>query len=360
MRSIINILLLTFILLILQLHTQSQLLSYPKILKQHKTFNKKNSIKIVNNVADSGDGSLRQTILDAVKGDTIIFDPTIFHPDSPSTIALTSGPLPEIIQGNLTIDASNAGVVVDGSALENSMGFTIASDSNSIRGLLIQHFSLDGIRIGEFNNPSFNCIGGNRKKGVGPNGEGNTIIGCGASGIAIYGSDVINNLIIGNYVGIDTTGKATIPNGRGINIRAPYNIVGSIIPGERNIVSGNRDAGILIETIFGYSNVIIGNYIGIDATGTDSVGNGTGIMISGAKYNTIGGDIPEYRNIISGNRVRGIEIRDIHSDSNAVTGNYIGTDATGTIALPNNGAGVVISEEQNIILLVGTSQNIVI
>jgi len=69
---------------------------------------------VVTSTADSGPGTLRQALLDAQSGDTITFDPAVFTPTSPVTITFTSG-LPDISQGDLTIDASNAGVILDGS-----------------------------------------------------------------------------------------------------------------------------------------------------------------------------------------------------------------------------------------------------
>src|SRR3990170_4173880 len=68
------------------------------------------STLLVTNPADSGPGTLRQALLDAQPSDTITFDPAVFPPDAPVTIALSAG-LPELDQGNLTIDASNAGVI---------------------------------------------------------------------------------------------------------------------------------------------------------------------------------------------------------------------------------------------------------
>jgi hypothetical protein len=68
---------------------------------------------IVTSPADTGPGTLRQAMLDAQNGETITFDAIVFPSDAPVTIFITSG-LPEIMQGNVTIDASNAGVILDG------------------------------------------------------------------------------------------------------------------------------------------------------------------------------------------------------------------------------------------------------
>ena len=94
---------------------------------------------VVTSIEKSGAGTLRQALLDAQNGDTITFDPSVFPPDKPDTIAVASK-LPELLQGNLTIDASDAGVVIDGSGLttpEFVHGLSIPSDSNTISPALV-------------------------------------------------------------------------------------------------------------------------------------------------------------------------------------------------------------------------------
>ena len=45
---------------------------------------------VVTSAADSGPGTLRQALLDAENGDTIIFDATVFPPTNPTTIYVVS------------------------------------------------------------------------------------------------------------------------------------------------------------------------------------------------------------------------------------------------------------------------------
>ena len=66
---------------------------------------------VVTSTADDGPGTLRQALVDAQRGDTITFDPVIFPPGAPATIYPTSS-LPPVIQGDLTIDGSSAGVIL--------------------------------------------------------------------------------------------------------------------------------------------------------------------------------------------------------------------------------------------------------
>ncbi len=107
----------------------------------------------------------------------------------------------------------------------------------------------------------------------------------------------------------------------------------------RGLAINRFDAnGILLLT--SDNNAIEGNFIGTDVTGTAARQNrSSGIVIQDGIKNTIGGSTPATRNLISGN-VAGVGIGGIFSTSNQVLGNYIGTDATGGAALPNVLAGV--------------------
>ncbi|MFH2140932.1 MAG: fibronectin type III domain-containing protein, partial [Bacteroidota bacterium] len=305
------------------------------------------TIIVVTSSADIGPGTLRQALLDAVNGAFITFDTGVFPPSNPSTISLTSGGLPSITQGSITIDASNAGVILDGSMLGTANGFHINSDSNSIKGLQIQYFTGSGVHIGGNNSPNYNIIGGDRTIGTGRNGGGNTINYC-TTGISIYDSTSTNNKIIGNYVGVNYSGTSALPNINGIVITAPNNTIGSSILGERNVISGNQHTGIRMDRPAARHNLIIGNFIGTDYTGTDSIGNDKGIWIThldtllSPSNNIIGGSTLNERNIISGNTREGITIDGIGADSNIVRGNFIGVDKTGLTALPNGGHGIGI------------------
>ncbi len=78
-------------------------------------------------------------------------------------------------------------------------------------------------------------------------------------------------------------------------------------------------------------------YIGTDATGTVAVPNGEGIEVAAAIL-TIGGPSAADGNLISGNDGHGINM---NSGGGTIQNNKIGTDVTGTLALPNNGSGIV-------------------
>lgn len=116
--------------------------------------------------------------------------------------------------------------------------------------------------------------------------------------------------------------------------------------------SDGKGAGIVLSTNGG--NVIEGNYLGTDVSGTAGLGNYRwGVLIfAGSSDNRIGtngdgiADAAE-RNVISangtiGNTSTGAGLIIIGAADNVVAGNYFGTDVTGTVALGNTNRGISI------------------
>jgi len=230
--------------------------------------------------------------------------------------------------------------------------YTEASDSNIIIGNYIgpditgSGTFKQGDTLVQANGIEFNTVSRSNRLGGYNAGEGNVVSGNRVYGMVYYGN-VSKNSVIGNYIGTDATGNAALPNTTGICVDGGSNHNPMI----NNVLSGNISYGLFIVTTGTFYNELKGNKIGTNAAGTDSIPNNIGLLIGGGtKYNTIGGNIPSERNIISGNRYDGIEIADIGTRFNNITGNYIGTDVTGTIAIPNHiGIGFATNPSQNTI-----------
>ncbi|MGB0383470.1 MAG: beta strand repeat-containing protein [Ardenticatenaceae bacterium] len=285
--------------------------------------------------ADSGAGSLRQCLLDAVLSDTINFDPQIFPLTTPTTITLLS-PLPSITTDGLTIDGSNAGVALDGNGLTSGSGFSInGADRVTIQGLQIVTFPWDGITL--LGGASNALIGGNTPS------SGNVLLGNSGAGIWLEGTGTTNNTVIGNYIGVDASGMVSQGNRVGvlITLGAQDNLIGGETAGARNLISGN-DIGIWFKNEGTSGNQVKGNYVGTDVMGTTPLPNRVGVLIAlGAQANIVGGTTKGAGNLISGNTETGIGLRGNETSSNQVQGNYIGTNVMGTASL-GNGHGILI------------------
>jgi len=97
------------------------------------------------------------------------------------------------------------------------------------------------------------------------------------------------------------------------------------------------------------SNVIAGNFLGTDASGTVYLGGGS-IFVDNNANNVIGGPDPSDRNLIAG----AIEISGAGSTGNRVYGNFIGVDVTGTATFSNSAAiGISSGASNNMIGLPG-------
>ena len=159
---------------------------------------------VITSVADSGTGTLREALDNLNTNTTITFDPVAFPADHPTVIQLES-PLPEIVADYVTIDASNAGVILDGGNLEHGCGLVLYSSNDRVMGLQILNFPQHGIDL-EGNN---SVVGGSRETGTGPLGQGNLLSGNGQYGIYVYGS---YHSLLGNFVGVDVTGSTSLSN----------------------------------------------------------------------------------------------------------------------------------------------------
>jgi titin len=189
---------------------------------------------------------------------------------------------------------------------------------------------------------------GNTIGGVNP-GEGNLVSGNGGGGVALNVAGADGNLVQGNLIGTDATGTLALGNKfSGITIfGGNSNLIGGATAAARNLVSGNKLAGVYLSTN-SLGNLVQGNYIGVGIAGTNALGNaGSGISIDSASFNTIGGLSADARNLVSGNTQDGIVIFNAPATGNAIQGNYIGSDASGMAGLPNGGRGIQIQSPGN-------------
>ena len=158
------------------------------------------------------------------------------------------------------------------------------------------------------------------------------------------------NLIEGNFIGTDVTGTADLGNlGHGMLVeRSPDNTIGGTVPQARNVISGNEAFGIFIG-FFSTENFVQGNFIGTDVTGTVDLGNTQVGLNTSSSNTTIGGTAAGARNVVSGNGAHGIQLSGVGSGvtGTVVQGNFIGTDVTGTLALGNAFSGVAIFGNAN-------------
>ncbi|MDH4276114.1 MAG: right-handed parallel beta-helix repeat-containing protein, partial [Gammaproteobacteria bacterium] len=310
------------------------------------------TVLLVTNTNDAGAGSLRAAMTAAVATNAIMFDTTVFLVGTPATINLLST-LPNISQGSITIDASNAGVILNGAGAGAGVScLTLASNNNTVRGLRIAGCTANGILI---SSGTGNVIGGDRTAGSGPNGQGNTIVSNGIDGVSVSST---NNYIYGNYIGTD--GTAALGNtANGVRINASTNTIGGLIAGQRNVIAGNGLDGITV--LLAPANVVIqNNYIGTNATATAALANGGhGINVgSAANPLTIGGLSAAAGNVISGNTGSGIFVHNTTSMT-YVYGNYIGTNAA-SAALPNTAMGLRLEAGQVYLGNAGEAQSNVI
>jgi hypothetical protein len=271
----------------------------------------------VTNTTDSDPGSLRQAILDANANpgpDMINF---MIPGSGVKTIALATA-LPAITEA-VTIDGytqpgasentlatgNNAVVLIelDGSA-GLPFGLKVTDGAATIRGLVINHFVPQGILL----------------QGSG----GSKIEGC--------------------FIGADASGTQVLGNNIGIWVQSDNNTVGGTLPAQRNLISGSNNADLYMT--IGTGNLVQGNYIGTDKNGTAALGGYRGIYVGFSSAATIGGTSAGARNVISGHAQDGVLV-DRNLNPVVIQGNFIGTDASGTVALPNAAKGIVIALSSN-------------
>jgi hypothetical protein len=351
---------------------------------------------VVTNTNNSGAGSLRRAINDA-NGDgvatTITFDPAVFPPAAPATIFILSQ-LAALTDTGDTIDATGAGVVIDGSALAApDRGLTIRRSNITVRGLTVQNFPGDGIRV-DTQGPSAVVTGVVI--------DGNTVIGSGSRGIRVsggvgpgktVGATVTNNTVTDSAVaGILVNGnlnQTSDPGGNTVTASVDGNtvkkskegqadvnfggdgidIVGGVGEGSdnnvtatvsNNVVMNNRDDGIVAVgcglLASGENNTvnvtIINNAVRDNGILNPDLVTNTGIVVSGAsreeqiaggeEASTCVGNTVQFE--ISGNTVTGNRTQNISVSGGPGTGHDVQGIVSGNSAKNSpEGDGILIS-----------------
>lgn len=262
------------------------------------------------------------------------------------------------------------------------VGFTISSNNNVIKGLVLKNFN--GTATSNYYNNSCVYITGNSnsilgcyigvsndgitiggsKTGIGIyiNGSAvssgqNNIIGDGTAAganlisgfkthecIRIYGANATGNRVRGNMLGLQKNGTSIVSGStqdQGVFIfnSAYSNTIGGTNSGEGNVISGNSGGGVFLNSNSSSGNSVLGNIIGSCADGLNAVSSNPqlrGIYIIDSPNNTIGGGSAGARNVISGNEQYGVFYQGATTSGNNLKGNYIGINKNGTDLLVGN------------------------
>ena len=219
---------------------------------------------------------------------------------------------------------------------------TLASSLPAITDPVI----IDGTTEPDFaGTPIVEINGNNVADGLSLNGGASTVRGLVlnrfvGAGIVLNGAA---NVIEGNYIGIDPGGTQARSNTfAGIVMNSANNRIGGTTTAARNVVSGSTlGSGITVMGVVA-GNTIQGNYIGLNAGGTAAIPNQLdGIRLTDATNTQIGGTAAGAGNVISGNGLSGIRFIQT-STGNHVEGNRIGLNASGSAVVANGQDGVTI------------------
>jgi hypothetical protein len=307
---------------------------------------------------ESGPGSIGQAILDsnATAGvlDTIEFD---IAGTPPFGVLIFMGipaiTAPVVIDGTTQPGYAGTPLFLIRSGLGQGPGLVLAATAggSTIRGLAFADIN-EGIQIQGDGNTIEACFFGTDvtgtadlgNTGIGINilsGDDNLIGGTTAAarnvisgnngfGVKIFGGS--GNLIRGNLIGTKVNGTEPLGNQIGVSITGggSDNVIGGTAAGAGNVISANTWG---IELVGGSDTLVVGNRIGTDVNGVLPVGNGNGIQANTETGLVIGGATAAARNVISDNG-NGILVGS--GDDTVIVGNFIGTDAGGTLPLGND------------------------
>lgn len=295
-----------------------------------------------NSVVITGAGATGNTISgnylglesDGVTGNGVTMDNLLIQGAGDNTIGGTTNQ-----RRNVITAASDAGIHI-----------TFGGSGNLIQGNYIGTNALGNSDIPNFGQGVYIDSSANNTIGGTAAGARNVISGNDSDGILIDGfaDEAAGNVIQGNYIGVNSLGQFAITNfGDGIDVEGPDNVIGGVTASARNVISGNDDQGIDLDNNGeGFTGLVVqGNYIGVNATATDVIGNAAdGITLF--SFSQIGGSAAGAGNIISGNGSNGVTI---YGSENFIQGNIIGTNPASDIEFGNGGEGVAVFGDTNTI-----------
>ena len=234
--------------------------------------------------------------------------------------------------------AAGAGNLISG----NSTAISTGANATTIQGNLIGTDVTGTIQVP--NSTGIQAFGQNVLIGGLTAGARNVISGNQSDGVSIRGS---GSKLQGNYIGTDITGTLALGNsGIGV-VAGDNALIGGLVPEARNIISASGSFGNLALGLnsSGSGVIVQGNYIGTDVTGTKALGGASAGINIFSNNHVIGGVVAGARNVISGNTI-GIQIGAFFSGTvgNVIRGNYIGLNASGTGSLPNTQQGIAITD----------------
>ncbi len=249
-------------------------------------------------------------------------------------------------------DSTVRGLVIDGGASAYAFAIQIATEGGDrIEGDFLGPDPAGTVDVGapgigvEIVNTPDNTIGGTTPEACNLLSVAGQVAGGGNLGVYVHGEGATGNLVQGNFVGTNAAGTSALGEGSSVLLEdAPNNTIGGTTPGARNVISCNSAASGAVEIrgAGATGNLVQGNFIGIDVTGTTALSgaadDGYGVFVVNASGNTIGGTASGARNVISGLDLgTGLVLATTTgaNSNNLIQGNFIGTDADGLAAVPD-------------------------
>jgi titin len=291
------------------------------LLANQSTNNQIVGNEISNNVANGVELESATTTLNQVTGNFIGTDAsgTVAEANGADGVRIDSGASNNTLQGNVVSANKHNGVELKdtGTTLNQVTGNFIGTDGS---GTIALGNGGSGVRI--LSGPSNNTV------------QGNVLSANKHEGVDILGAATTGNMIIANKIGTKAQGTKGLGNGdHGILIGGPSNTVAF------NLVSANKQNGVVLGGVAATGNQVYGNFIGTNLAGTAALGNSEGVVITGGADNNA-----VHNNLLSGNKLAGMEIQGGGPLGNRVTGNFIGTNAAGSTALGNGQVGLLLDD----------------